>query len=79
MSKNFTISFATDIESGLKIRDFAKEAHLSLSTLCALGVKALVCALPSDFFRETRPERLEPLLRDIIIRGYEVGGANVAF
>ena len=77
MTRNFTISYATDVETGLKLKDYAKEAHLSLSTLCDLGVKALVRALPSDFFRETRPECLESLLKDIITKGYALGDMDL--
>lgn len=73
MSKNYTVSFATDVETGLKIRDYAKKTGLSLSSFSALAVKTLVCALPSDFFRETSPEHLESQLKDIIAKGYALG------
>ena len=71
MSKNYTISFATDVETGLKLREYAKETGLSLSSFSALAAKTLVYALPSAFFRGTKPESLESLLKDILAKGYE--------
>ena len=77
MSKNFSISFATDVETGLKINAYAKATGLTLSAFSALAVKTLVCALPSDFFRETSPEHLESQLKDIIAKGYALGDMDL--
>ena len=73
MTRNFTISYATDVETGLKLKDYAKEAGLSLSAFSCLAVKAVINALPCSFFKETAPDYLALVLKDVISKGYKLG------
>lgn len=73
MTRNFTISYATDVETGLKLKDYAKEADLSLSAFSSLAVKAVISALPCSFFKETAPDYLGLVLKDVISKGYKLG------
>ena len=77
MTRNFTISYATDVETGLKLKDYAKEAGLSLSAFSALAVKVVINAVPCGFFKETKSEHLDLLLKDIVAKGYALGDMDL--
>ena len=78
MSKNFIVSYVTDVDTGLKLKEYAKKAGLSLSSFSALATRVLISALPFEFFQEAKPAHLESVLKDIITSGYDRGGMGYA-
>ncbi len=71
MPKNFIVSFVTDVETGQKLKDYARKAGRSLSSFSALTTKVWVEALPDVLFQNSQPTEQESLLKDIIVRGCE--------
>lgn len=78
MSKNFIVSYVTDVDTGIKIKEFAKRAGLSMSSFSALATKVFVSAMPCDIFQATKPGNLESLLSTIVAKGCEAGAMGNA-